>query len=150
MSVATDKILQLNWSDSDGQVVITPEDEDRFSLRIGRVIKACHAAVEEDEFKGQFNLLLKTLVEWLRERRDVRAAYVTLRDGEFLFLVVRNEAEYSAEFADNLSELDLKIASDHDLKLVKLDTLALPSVSSDGLASFMHPEFNLILRETAG
>ena len=139
-------IVQLDWADIDGSVTVTPENEDRFNLKIRRAIEACKEAVDADQFGLQFRILLKRLAEWRASRTDVQDAYVTVRDGRFVFLVVRNRPEYDAEFEDSLSALDLAIANDTDLERIHLDAMAVPPASRESLASFLNPSILLVYR----
>jgi hypothetical protein len=143
MSVADKAVLQLSWVDTDGVVTLTPEDEDRFSMKVKRVIAACQSAAREDAFRAQFDFLLNRLGRWLKDRPQVADAYLTLRDGQLFFLIVRDRVEYDADFEDALSELDVEIARDVDLDLIRMNAMALPRVSPEALKTFLDPRFSV-------
>lgn len=150
MSVAAGKsvaenpgVVRLAWSQEDGVVVVTPHDEDRFSIKVNRAIQALQHANEAERFRGQFGLLLRLLAEWLKDRDDVADAYLTLRDGRFSFVVVRKDARCDDDFEDPFSQLDQRLATDVDLSLIELDALSLPSVSEEARVSFLDPDFTL-------
>ena len=136
-------VVRLRWDMKDGLVVVTPQDEDRFSIKVGRAIEILQQANRADEFKQQFKILLRVLAEWLKDQVDVGRAYLTHRDGALAFVVIRKSREYDDEFEDSLSNLDYEIANDADLNLIKIDGIALPSVSDTAASSFLDPEFTL-------
>ncbi|HUT10219.1 MAG TPA: hypothetical protein VMY42_06965 [Thermoguttaceae bacterium] len=136
------KVVQLHWN-MDGLVTVTPEDEDRFSIKVSRVIEILQQAKRPDDFKQQFNLLLRILAGWLAGQPGVGEAFVTLRDGALAFVVVRNSCKYDEQFEDALSELDFDCANDPDLNLIRMDAIALPPASASALSSFLDPEFKI-------
>lgn len=135
--------MQLDWANEAGQVTVTPHDKSRFIIKVRQAVEACRAAQRADDFAAQLNLLLGQLATWLQDKTGIESAYLTLRDGDFLFLVVRSECSYDRDFEDSLSDLDLQIAQDADLDLIKVDTMALPRVSDEALRSFLDPHFVL-------
>lgn len=147
MAYATDSLstdaVQLDWSKEDGTVTVTPRNEDRFTIKMRKAVEILRQANTEESFEEQFNLLLKEIAEWLSDRDDIQSAYVTLSDGELSLVVLRNKVAYDAEFEDQLSALDYRIANDPDLDLIHLHTLALPPVSEQALSQFLDRSFVL-------
>ena len=100
--------------------------------------RACGAYEQQQRFPAQFQELMARLCRWSQEHSaDVGSAYITVRDGGLLFLVVRREAEYDRDFEDALTDLDAEIARDEDLDLVRLSVLALPHCPPESLDSFL-------------
>jgi hypothetical protein len=136
--------LQLRWDMKEGLLIVTPEDQDRFVIKVRRAIELLKLAGRADEFQKQFGLLLRLLAQWLRERKKrVEKAFLTYRDGALSFVVVRSEAQYDDDFEDAVSDLDFGIARDADLDLIKMDAIALPPTSDTALQSFLDPGFTL-------
>ena len=140
-SVAT--TVTLDWENEDGNVTVTPADQDRFAIKMRRAIQILQVADKVDQFEQQFNLLLSELGRWLSERNDIERSHVTLRDGAFAFVVIRSDAAYDEEFEDDLSALDFRLANDVDLELVSLFTIGLPIASEASISSFLDPTFTL-------
>lgn len=138
-------ILHLRISREAQTVTVHPENEDRFSLRVKDAIRACQAFADAKDFEERFRFLLTRLGVWVLGRKDIHSAFVTQRDGGFLFLVVRKTAGYDREFEDQLAELDVEIATDQDLRGVNMATLGLPLVSEEALSSFLSSSFVLSL-----
>ena len=131
--------IQLDYS-QDGSVVVTPKDQDRFVLSVKEATSALSDAAQLLKYGRQFGQLMPRLTDWLQaQRENVRKAFVTVRDGALLFLVVRNQAKCDPAFTDALAELDMAIAQNESFDVIKLDVLALPDVSDDGVQSFLTP-----------
>ena len=145
MSTATPSdaatVVRLRWDMIDGTVTVTPQDQDRFSIRVRHAIEMLRQGHHAEKFNGQFRLLLRLLAEWLKDRTDIEKAFLTHRDGSLSFVVVKVSCEYDDEFEDSLSDLDFGIANDTDLDLIKIDAIALPPTSETALRSFLDPEF---------
>ena len=78
------------------------------------------------------------LCRWSQDRAaDVESAYITVRDGGLLFLVVRRETEYERDFEDALTDLDTEIACDEEFDLIRLSVLALPHCPMEAMQSFL-------------
>lgn len=136
-------VVRLRWDMKDGLVVVTPQDEERFCIKVHRAIEILQKADRAEEFTRQFSLLLRLLAEWLKDRADIERAYLTHRDGALAFVVIRKSCQYDDDFEDVLSDLDYGIANDADLNLIKMDAIALPCVSDTAVSSFLDPGFTL-------
>jgi len=145
MSQATrPNILHLDYQQRDGTVVVVPADEDRFALTVEEAVKACRAYEQASAFRHQFQILLRELADWIGQHRNqVAEAYVTVRDAGLLFLVVKKSPEHDDTLEDQLTELDLAVAQDPNLNLIRLSVLAIPPVSHEGIDSFLAPGFTL-------
>jgi len=136
----TSTVHQLRWN-GEGVVIVTPEDSDRFGVKLHRAIEVLQQADHADEFKRQFNLLLCVLAGWLKDRSDIDRAFLTHRDGVLAFVVVRASCEYDDDFEDALSSLDFSVANDADLDRIKMDAITLPPASDSAIRSFLAPGF---------
>jgi hypothetical protein len=139
----TPSVSQLDWDDVDGNVTVTPKDKDRYVVKVRTAIKRMKLGGDIEAIERKLALLQRVLGEWLAERTDIRQAYLTMRDGGFLFLVIKDKAEYDEEFEDSLSDLDIQIARDVDLAGLPLDVLALPCVSQQAADHFLDDTFSL-------
>jgi len=141
MATVASQPVQLRWSLADDKVVVTPEDQDRFVIRLNRAIEILQQAHHAEEFKKQFDLLVRLLAEWVNHTSGVKQAFLAPREGALAFVVVRDACEYNDDFEDNLSELDYRLANDEDLSRIRMHAIALPPVSEDALSSFLAPDF---------
>ena len=137
--------IRLDWEEKSRSLVVTPKDQDRFCLNVEEAIDACKAHTEEKKFRLQFQTLLGFLGYWVQEhQKDIRDAIVTLQEGCILLLVVKENTSYEDSFEDALTKLDLAVARDPVLDLIRLTVLALPNCSDSARASFINPDLFLI------
>ncbi|MEX0867849.1 MAG: hypothetical protein WD030_10855 [Pirellulales bacterium] len=134
------EVVQIDWSNETGRVTITPKDQDRYTLKVHQAIERLEIGGRVSRLEAELKVLYGRLAKWLVDQDSVRQAFVTLRDGGFIFVVVRSVAEYDEEFEDSLSDLDIAIARDRDLS-IKLDVLSLPAVSPESLETFITDDF---------
>jgi hypothetical protein len=138
MPQTTQPIFRLRPQDSDLPLQVETEGEDRFIVTVGAAIQACKKYEDYLQFSRQARKLLARLQLWMKtEDAKVRDAYVTVRDSAFLFLVVQRGQSFDRDLEDSLTELDLSIAQDEDLALIRLNVLALPNASEDSINSFL-------------
>lgn len=133
----------LRWDMRDNLVTVSPEDENRFCIKVRRAIEILQQADRKEEFREQFNLLLRVLARWLNDQHDIDKAFLTQRDGALAFVLVRKSSAYDEDFEDALSDLDFNVANDPDLNLIRMDAIALPNVSESAVGSFLDPNFRL-------
>ncbi|HQU41608.1 MAG: hypothetical protein B7Z73_00555 [Planctomycetia bacterium 21-64-5] len=138
-------VQQLNWSEQSGAIVVVPQNQARFKVKLNRAVEILQQSHNAAKFAIQFELLLAMLARWIKGRDDLQNAFITIRDGALLFVAVRQECEYDEAFEDELSRLDLEIANDVDLDLIGMDVMALPPVSEDALRPFLNKDFALRL-----
>ncbi|MEW4527024.1 hypothetical protein [Maioricimonas sp. JC845] len=136
--------VEINWYAEEDRVEVTPRDQQRFELQKDRVINLLQLANHGEK---QLLVLLQLLGRWIdRNSAKIANAYLTLRDNTLLFLVISNTPTCDDEFEDELSDLDLALANDPDLRLIRLNTIVLPPASPEALGSFFHDEFTLVFR----
>jgi hypothetical protein len=136
--------VQLNYHSEENSVVVTSSDEDRFQIQKDRAIEVLQQAKNADDFSLQLRLLLNILGALVRDHRNgLSAAYLTLHDGALSFVAVMHGVKYDAELEDRLSDLDLEIANDPQLDLIRLNTSLMPRTSEEALASFLDEDFVL-------
>lgn len=130
--------IELIHSDHDSVVMVTPEDEDRFLLNMESAILGCALADQWNRSKEQYRQLLHRLHEWTTEHvASVRQAYVAMRDSGPLFLVVQKGRRFNSGLQDELTRLDLEIASEVDFDLIRMSTLLLPESDDEAVRSFL-------------
>lgn len=131
------KRIELLHSQGGQRVFVEPEDEDRFVITVQDAIKACRAYGRAADFQAQFKVLNNVLVKWIADRNDkIDHAYLTERDAGLLFVVVQKSEQIDPDFEDELTDLDLQIAHDSFLPMIKLSVIALPKCSKEQLGSF--------------
>lgn len=123
-----------------GQVVVCPEDEDRFVMASGHVVSACQCMIAAnrvlDQFKEDF---LPHLHNWCAARASqVRACYVPfLSSGVCMkvFVVARSEV-FDFDLSDAIAELEMELHR----KKWPCDILQVSAGSLEELQAFFNPE----------
>lgn len=139
--------IQLRWQETSREIVISPEDQDRFTATVEEAIKACQSSIQGfAKFQQAFKSLLTRLQSWISEHeKDVDSAYLSVRDAGLLFVVVRKGASYDRDFEDLLTQVDLEIANDSEFNTIRMNVLALPNCPSDSITAFVSPEYAISL-----
>ncbi len=129
--------VQLHWSG--GQVLVTPEDEDRFVMASRQAISACQGAVilnrALSEFMGSF---LAKLHQWcMGQRHTVRACYVPFQSPSCAIKVfmLRQSGEFDFELSDAISDLEVEL----DAAGWPTDILQIAGSSPEEILSFFDP-----------
>ena len=131
-------LVEIDWFDDNDGIVVMPRDKKRFTIQKDRAIDALRLAKDAERFGWQFELLLERLARWVKgHAQAIREAIVTLQDNSLVFVVVQLQTAYDEAFQDDLAELDLSIAQDTDLDLIRLHTVTLPPVDLQSLESFL-------------
>ena len=135
---APQSVVFLRYNDHAGTVCVEVAECDRILMATAEAARACGAYEERKRFQTQFEELMARLCRWSQEHApDVESAFITVRDGGLLFLVVRREAEYERDFEDALTDLDSEIARDEEFDLIRLSVLALPHCPPEAMQSFL-------------
>ena len=146
--IAKTRPLQLTYKQSKREVVVTPEDEDRYVTTVDEMIQSygmSHLAISlQNELTRRFTELTRHCATWLQNHDSkVKSAHLTMRDAGFLFLVVRNTKPYDREFEEQLTEFDLRIARDEKFEMFNLSVLALPCTSQENIDSFISQNLDI-------
>ena len=136
-------VVQLDWNDQSGRVTVTPKDQDRYTLKVQQAIELLNLGHQHQLFQSAFQVLVNRLGEWLSQQSGIREAFLTLRDGGFLFVVVRKDSRLDDDFEDSLTDLDVAIAGDADLRRLRVDVLSLPGASASAIETFCHRDFTI-------
>ncbi len=123
----------------DGEdVFVNPQDNDKFVLTAQDAVRACRAWDKGVQFGRQFEELLNHLSRWIEQNRvHISVAKLNVRQNDILFVVTQKVVERDDVLADQLTELDLEIATDQRFDLISLNVLSLPLVDSESAAAFL-------------
>ncbi len=139
--------IWLDWVNHERPVVVSPSNQDKFVLKMRDAVEACIAydpmrKTENaiDEITAAILGLLELLGKWSEDHHgSITNAFLTLRDGRLLFLVVMRETEYNKGLEDDLTSLDLKIAHSKHFEKIPLSVQALPACKKVTFRAFLNP-----------
>jgi hypothetical protein len=133
--------IVLDYKASRGKVLVKPANDDLFFMSVQRAAEACQMADKAYAFGSQFRALLNKLGTWIvAHRRQIGNAFVTVRDGGFLFLVIQKKAVLDMDFEKEMTDLDLAVCSDSTFSLLRLNVLALPACTAESQAAFLYAD----------
>jgi hypothetical protein len=139
MAADTQPYIRLSPVNQSDKVQIETEDEDRFLVTVGEAIRACKAFDKFADFHRQIRRVVAILSVWIENHKSqIAEAYLAVRDVGLLFLIVQNAKAFDQELEDSLTDLDVAIAQDAELNLIKLSVLALPRASEESIHSFLN------------
>lgn len=128
----------IRLSYRDGQVMVTPEDQDIFFISAERATEACQDAVRREErvarFKREF---LLPLHQWCVAHADrVSVCYLPLPAGHVQVLIVTNSPRFDFELAEEIAALERSLAGAG----WRVGLSQLPNANADSLSTFFKPE----------
>jgi len=93
------------------QVVVEPDDNDRFVTTAAEAARACQQAQATKEFQEKFKLFLGHIHEWCKSRGDnIESGYVDVGDGGLRVNICMKADDFDFEFDDQITELDIELA----------------------------------------
>jgi hypothetical protein len=131
--------VQLHYDG--GQVVVTPEDQDRFVLAARQAVSACQGAVVVDRMVNQFKTdFLSRLHAWCIEHRpSVRACYVPYPPScgcAIKVFVVVKKSVFDLDLSDSVADLEASL----DAAGWPCDILQIATGLPEELQAFFDPE----------
>ena len=144
-AVGQNNVVVLNISKKGSQVLVVPEDKDKFCMSIEAAIEACHVYEQvQSRFKDQVDRLQEHLAVWLENHTSkLSKVFLTLKQGGFLFIIVTKRSKFDSNLHDCVSDLILDIANDPEFSVINFDSQVLPPMDSDFLAAFINPNWTL-------
>jgi len=126
-----------------GQVVATPEDQDRFVMAFRQAVSACQDPLAAKRFGEQLQTqFLPTLYEWCRANRErLSACYVPFRSPTSCLkvFVVANSATFDFQLSDAIADLELRL---EDMRW-PCDILQVNADRPEELQAFFDPKESL-------
>lgn len=128
----------VRLSYQDGEVMVTPEDQDTFFISAAKATEACREAVKVNEriavFKTRF---LLPLHDWCASHADrVAACYLPLPAGHLQAFVVTNSARFDFPLAEEIASIERQLAKAG----WRVGLSQLPATEDRSLATFFNPE----------
>ena len=130
------KPIQLRWGD--GQVVVTPEDQDRFVREAKWAVAACQGLLQLETFVKKLQEELLTAVHKWCERNAGRvlACYIPFASPQVIqVFVIGNGAALDFQLCELTSELESSLEQEG----WSTDIVQLPNSSPEMLLSFFDP-----------
>jgi hypothetical protein len=109
MARTTAKPITLSFR-SEVQVVVEPDDSDRFVTTAAEAARACQQAQAGQEFRAEFEHFLSFVHGWCITHKDkVDRAFVDIGDGGLRVNICMKSADFDFEFDDKVTDLDIEL-----------------------------------------
>src|ERR1700691_829200 len=93
------------------QVVVTGVDGDRWVTTVKEAAQACRSALDQKDWKEQFEAFLSRIHEWSKSHSErVSAAFVGISSEGLTGVIITRGLEYQQDFDDEVTELDIELA----------------------------------------
>ncbi len=107
------------------QVVVTDNDGDRWVTTVREAACACRTALEEKEWREEFEAFLSHIHEWAKKHAEtVAAAFVGVSSEGLTGVIITKGKDYLLDFDDEVTALDIALAKQHPN--VRADVLQSP------------------------
>jgi hypothetical protein len=122
----------------DGQIMVTPEDQDIFFISAENAANACRNAVKDEEriagFKAKFLLPLHA---WCVAHADrVAACYIPQPTRYIQAFIITTSHRFDFSLAEEIAALERELAADG----WRVGVVQLPAAHDRSLATFFNPE----------
>jgi hypothetical protein len=146
-TVETERLTQPGPIDKPRHFLALAADGDRYSIPVELAVRTFRPFEPLVAYLDQLGKVLGKLQGWLEAHQDaVDRAYLTTREDRLHFVVVRKAVRHDEALSSELTDLDLAIAQDENLRMIELHVLTVSPVSDDGLRAFFNPAESLELR----
>ena len=128
----------IRLSYRDGQVMVTPEDQDIFFISAEKATEACREAVKVDERIGAFKAkFLLPLHDWCASRADrVAACYLPRPAGHIQAFIVTTSPRFDFGLAEEIAGVERELAKAG----WRVGVSQLPAAADRSLTTFFNPE----------
>jgi hypothetical protein len=133
----------IRLSSKGGNVVVTPDDEDRFTLTAQNAVKACQDHYRSSEaikqFKSEF---LRPLMEWCEHNAArIHSCFVPVPVGYVQVFVIGASPKYDFELGTELAKLEVSLADAG----WRVNVLQIPYSDDEELKTYFDPEGALLV-----
>ena len=136
--------IQLSAADADRQVVITQEDEDRFSLTCAQAIEACKFHTNRKIWFEELASLFGFVQSWIKDNLPkVNSCYAAPRGGQVVIFIVPTAKSFDFELSDALA--DLSLALSEKFQQISSDVMQIPGKDPQHLQTFLDVKVAKIL-----
>jgi len=135
----TQNTIRIDAADDQGQVVLTPEDQDRFVLSCRDTVRCASIGLGWNAISDEIDAIVRHVAEWAKSQHGVvEHCYVGIREGHLVVLVMPVGGSLRPDLASTLTELDIAIAE--KFQACPCDVLQIPGSSLDDLSTIAYPQ----------
>jgi hypothetical protein len=122
-----------------GRVLVTPQDEDRFTLPCAQAVEACKLHVSRKLWFDELDSMLVRVRDWAGQHQDrIHSVYAAPREGHVVIFVVPKSDTYDLDLGSQLTDLDIELAQ--QFQVISTEVMQIPGKTTQQLASFVNPD----------
>lgn len=134
--------VRLNFQD--GQVIVTPEDQDIFFISAEKATEACKDLIRNEERVKRFtDGVILPLQQWSKTHKDqIHACYLAFPESAVLLVyMIGSSEQYDFALTEELS----KLASDFEERGWSVQAAQIPRCPDEDLPAFFNPQSALLV-----
>ncbi len=133
-------VVHLNEQTSaQARVLVTTQDEDRFSLPCAQAVEACKMHISRKVWFDELDAMLVRVNHWAGEQQNaVHAVFAAPREGRVVIFVVPRSDQYDRDLGARITDLDLELAQ--QFQVITSEVMQVPGKTPALLATFVNPE----------
>lgn len=136
-NISQKSAILLSAAEPDRQVIVTPEDEDRFGLTCAQAIEACKIHTNSKVWFEELTSLFQYIHDWAQKKTAlVHACYATPHAGQVVIFVVPVADSFDVQLSDLLADLNLEICE--KFQLIAAEILQIPGKDTAHLGTFLN------------
>jgi len=142
MSLTNDDLFIRISHDDERDVSFVTEDENRFFLSVSETIAAGRIHIQRrdelNETAERVRALQKRAAMWWKSHSpDIKAAYLSYRQGRFTFLVIQKGVPLNEKLEQDLIELDIQLAKSLEVRPLSAEVMLLPECDDACIHTFV-------------
>ncbi len=140
--------IHLDATDTERQVFITGENEDRFILPVPEAVRHIQVGESRSIWNDELNAMLSMVYEWCRQpdkQKHIVGCHAAPCDGSITIFVVPARGRFDFDLADEITELGIRLSKDYPL--IPSNVFQIPGNSPDDLAQFVDTRIAITLYE---
>lgn len=132
------KPIQIDGTDDESQVVLCPQNEDRFVLSFKDTVIFAQWGLGWQAFVDEMRALIEHTKEWSRENSAlILNTFLTRRDGELAVIVVPSAGKFDIELSQRIVSLDIELAE--KFQRCSCRVMQVPASVPQDLCNFVDP-----------
>lgn len=141
----TQPLLHLNeQTNPQTRVLVTTQDEDRFSLPCAQAVEACKMHISRKVWFDELDAMLVRVHQWAADHAAlVHAVHAAPREGRVVIFVVPKTDLYDRKLGAEITELDIELAQ--QFQVITSEVMQVPGKTPEQLATFVNPDVAKII-----
>jgi len=131
--------IQIDHNDGERQVIITPENQDRFVMTCAKAVEYCELSNSFNIFKSDLLKLMEHCAAWAGKNKDrIREVFVGPHEYRVGVFVIPQSEHFDVELAERVAELSHEIGRAYPA--VRAEAIEVPGHSKESQRCFVNTD----------